>query len=188
MDEEYYPWNGDFTSVDPTASVAVVLLNVDFIPNDSVAIYGRLKTENIGIEKIVANVISNPNIRFVVICGKDIRGHFSGRSLQCLHKHGISENHRIINAPGAIPFIENIDNDAIKRFQDQVEIIDLIGETDSKKLKTEIHQVLEKKTESFGEPYIAIRLTKISKEKFFDKRALHSNIIINYVGKITKRK
>lgn len=187
MTEEYYPWGGDFTSVNPNDSVAVVLLNVDFVPKDTVALYGRLKTENIGIEKIIANVISNPHIRFVVLCGDDIRGHRSGRSLLCLHKNGINENHRVIDAPGAIPFIENLSEDAVNRFQKQVEIVDLIGETDSSVLQRKIDRIVEKEVECFGEPFIAIQLKQSAHEDFSDKRALHSKIIVNYMGNVKKR-
>jgi tetrahydromethanopterin S-methyltransferase subunit A len=187
MTEEYYPWGGDFTSINPNDSVAVVLLNINFTPNDHVAIYGRLKTENIGIEKIIANVISNPHIRFVVLCGKDIRGHQSGKSLLSLHQNGINDNHRIIDAPGAIPFIENLNEKAIQRFQKQVKVVDLIGETNSEKILEEIKKIAAKNIESFGEPFIAIQLKKISHEEFSDKRALHSKIIVNYMGKIKKR-
>ena len=187
MTEEYYPWGGDFTSVDPNSSVAVVLLNVDFVPEDSVALYGRLKTENIGIEKIIANVISNPHIRFVVLCGNDIRGHRSGKSLLCLHKNGINENHRVIDAPGAIPFIENLNEDAVERFRKQVKIVDLIGKTDPNILQREIDKIIERDVESFGEPFIAIQLKQSSHEDFSDKRALHSKIIVDYMGKVKKR-
>jgi len=188
MNEEYYPWGGDFTSVNPTGSVAVVLLNVDFVPKDNVAIYGRLKTENIGIEKIIANVISNPHIRFLIICGKDIRGHCSGKSLVCLYKKGRNENHRIIDAPGAIPFIENLNDKAITRFQHQITLIDLIGITDQKRLQDEINNIANKEVESYGDPFIAIQLKKQSSfQDYSDKRALHSKIIIDYRGKVKKR-
>lgn len=187
MVEEYYPWGGDFTAVNPHGTVAVVLLNIDFTPDAEVAIYGRLKTENIGIEKIVANVISNPHIRFVILCGDDIRGHQSGRSLVCLHSHGINENHRIIEAPGAIPFIENLNEDAIQRFQNQVEIIDLIGETNPEVLQKKIKEVTGQPVESFGEPFIAIQLKQSKQQEFSDKRALHSKIIVSYMGKVKKR-
>ena len=62
MKENYYPWGGEFTPCSSDGCVAVVLLNIDYKPSDNVALYGSLKTENIGIEKIVANVISNPHI------------------------------------------------------------------------------------------------------------------------------
>lgn len=32
------------------------------------ALAGTLQTENIGIEKIIANVVANPNIRYLILC------------------------------------------------------------------------------------------------------------------------
>jgi len=187
MTEKYFPWGGEFTICSSYGCVAVVLLTIDYIPPDAVAIYGPLKTENIGVEKIVANVISNPNIRYLVVCGKDIRGHRSGSSLLSLHKYGIDKNHRIVNAQGAIPYIENLNIKAIRRFQDQIEIIDLIDEVDKEKINKTILNLTKKTPSSFGEPYIAIRIKAATKIAVVDKRALHSKIIINYLGKVEKR-
>ena len=103
MKEEYYPWGGEFTACTYNGCIAVVLLNTYYKPSKKVAIYGSLKTENIGIEKVVSNIISNPNIRYLAVCGDEIRGHCSGMSLIALNKNGIDENHRIIGSPGAIP-------------------------------------------------------------------------------------
>jgi len=36
-----------------------------------VAIVGKLQTENLGIERIVQNVLPSPNIRHLVLCGPD---------------------------------------------------------------------------------------------------------------------
>ena len=182
-----YPWGGEFTVCSPKGCIAVVLLTTNYIPSNIVAIYGSLKTENIGIEKIMANVISNPNIRYLVICGKDIRGHCSGSSLISLHRFGIDENHRIINAPGAIPYIENLKNKAIERFQKQIEIVDLINEIDKDKIDKIITDLTKSSPSSFGEPYIAIRIKTSSMMNINDKRALHSKILVNYLGKVEKR-
>lgn len=187
MAEEYYPWGGEFTVCSPNGCVAVVLLNIQYAPPESVAIYGRLKTENIGIEKIVANTISNPHIRFLVVCGDDIRGHRSGSSLLALHKNGIDNNHRIIDAPGAIPYIENLKEDAIKRFQDQLNVVDLLGEKEKEKIDKIIADCTMKTPSSYGEPYIAIRIKPETTVSLTDKRALHSKIIIDYMGKVRKR-
>lgn len=187
MTDEYYPWGGEFTVGASTGCVAVVLLNIHYEPPKTVAIYGRLKTENIGIEKIVANTISNPFLRFLVICGDDIRGHRSGSSLIALHKNGIDQNHRIIDAPGAIPYIENLKEEAIKRFQAQLNIVDLIGEKDIARIDTIINDCTQKSPPSFGEPYMAIRLKPETTIDVTDNRALHSRIIIDYRGKIKKR-
>ena len=187
MENQYYPWGGEFTSCNLKGSVAVVILNIDYTPTDKVAIYGPLKTENIGIEKIVANVISNPNIRYLVVCGDDIRGHRSGSSLIALNKNGIDKQHRIIDAPGAIPYIENIDSEAIKRFQKQIEIVDLVGDKNKAKIDKVTEKFIEKSTQPFGESYIAIRITPEATILSDDKRALHSKIVIEYMGKIKKR-
>ncbi|MFO7678001.1 MAG: methyltransferase [Thermoplasmatota archaeon] len=187
MTNTYYPWGGEFTVCKENGCIAVVLLNIEYAPCDSVAIYGHLKTENIGIEKIVANVISNPHIRYVLVCGHEIRGHHSGQSLICLHSHGIDENHRIINASGAIPYIENLNVEAIHRFQSQVEIIDCLGITNKETLDSTIDSYLKKSSSCFGEPYIAIQIKPDAMTLIDDKRALHSKIIVNYMGKVSKR-
>ena len=187
MDENFYPWGGDFESCNPNSCVAVVLLNIEYNPTNKVAIFGPLKTENIGVEKIVANVISNPNIRYIVICGEDIRGHRSGASLLALHKNGIDKQNKIINSPGAIPYIENINNEAIDRFQKQIEIIDLIGEKEKEKIDKTIGDCIIKAPPSFGEPYIAIQIKPEVTISLDDKRVIHSKIVIDYLGRIKKR-
>ncbi|HIG99089.1 MAG TPA: hypothetical protein HA258_00770 [Thermoplasmata archaeon] len=187
MTEGFYPWGGEFTICAPQGCIAVVLLNIQYTPPESVAIYGPLKTENIGIEKIIANTISNPWIRFLILCGDDIRGHRSGSSLVALHKNGIDHNHRIINAPGAIPYIENLNIEAIKRFQAQLTIVDLMGETQKEKIDGIIAEYIHKAPPSFGEPFIAIRIKPQTTVTLTDNRALHSRILIDYLGKVKKR-
>jgi len=187
MEDKYYPWGGEFTARSPKGCVAVVILNFEYYPSDKVAIYGPLKTENIGIEKIVANIISNPNIRYLIICGDEIKGHRSGSSLIALNKNGIDKQHRIIDAPGAIPYIENLNNEAIERFQKQIEIINLIGVNNKKDIDNAINSCITKSPPPFGEPYIALRITPKAVTLLDDKRALHSKIVINYMGKIKKR-
>jgi tetrahydromethanopterin S-methyltransferase subunit A len=187
MDPEYYPWGGEFTRCSPTGCIAVVLLTLDYIPPNDVAIYGPLKTENIGIEKIIANVISNPHIRYLIVCGDDIRGHRSGSSLVALHKNGIDANHRIIDAPGAIPYIENLNQEAITRFRQQLQIINLIGEKEKTQIDQQIHKLINENPPSFGDPYIAIRIQTIPQVPLEDTRALHSKIVVDYLGKIKKR-
>jgi len=187
MKEDYYPWGGEFTACSPDGRVAVVLLNIEYTPPDIVAIYGPLKTENIGIEKIVANVISNPHIRYLIVCGDDIRGHRSGSSLITLQKNGIDEQNKIIDAPGAIPYIENLTMEAIDRFRNQIEIVDLLGIKDKRSIDKAVHDNTVKSVPPYGEPYIAIRIKSKTTVNLDDKRALHSKIVINYMGKVEKR-
>jgi len=187
MNVEYYPWGGEFVSVSPKGNIAVVILNLEYTPNKKIAIYGSLKTENIGIEKIVANVISNPNIRILIICGDEIRGHKPGKTLISLHKYGIDNDSKIVNAPGAIPYIENLSKEAINRFRFQIKIIDLINITNTKKINEIIDKFILKKFMPYGKPYIALKFKTEKKVKINDKRALHSKIKIDYLGKVKKR-
>ncbi len=187
MKENNYPWGGEFTACSPDGRVAVVLLNIEYTPPNTVAIYGPLKTENIGIEKIVANVISNPHIRYLIVCGDDIRGHRSGSSLVALQKNGIDEQNKIIDAPGAIPYIENLTMEAIDRFRNQIEIVDLLGIKDKRSIDKAVHDNTVKSVPPYGEPYIAIRIKPKTTVNLDDKRALHSKIVINYTGKVEKR-
>lgn len=95
-----------------------------------IAICGKCVTENIGIEKIIQNVASNPYIRFLILCGRISKGHFVHQAIISLKKNGIDKEKRIIGAKGNTPFLKGIDEKQSERFRKQIEIIDLIGEED----------------------------------------------------------
>lgn len=121
---------GDYTVGDPKSRIAVVTLASQINPSPEAAIWGSSKTENLGVEKIIVNIISNSNIRYILVCGTESRGHLAGQSLLAIHANGIDEKGRIIGSEGAIPFIENISREAVKRFQQQVVLLNRIGLTD----------------------------------------------------------
>ena len=50
---------GDYTVGNPKSRIAVVTLASYINPSPEAALWGSSKTENLGVEKIVANVISN---------------------------------------------------------------------------------------------------------------------------------
>ena len=116
------PLRGDYQVGDPRSAVAVVTLASPLLIKGC-AIFGQCVTENLGLEKIVANVISNCNIRFLIVCGLESKGHLPGNTLLALHKNGIDPQGRIVGSKGAIPFIQNLPPEAISRFQEQVELI-----------------------------------------------------------------
>jgi len=92
------------------------------------ALAGTLQTENIGIEKIICNIISNPNIRYLIICGPESPGHLVGESLLALAKNGLNERKRIIGTEAPTPYLFNIQPEFVQRFRDQITMIDLINE------------------------------------------------------------
>ena len=135
---------GDFISGDASNCVAVVTMGSHLdekgICDAGAAICGSCKTENLGIEKVIANVISNPNIRFILTCGTEVKGHLSGQTFKALHANGVKEG-RVVKAEGAIPFIENLKDDAIKRFQEQVKIVDIMETEDHAAIKAKINEL-----------------------------------------------
>jgi tetrahydromethanopterin S-methyltransferase subunit A len=129
---EWPPVPGDFEVHDPSHSVAICTLGKKIeIPGEN-AIVGSCKTENIGIERVIINVISNPNIRFLILAGPEVPGHLTGRTLRALYHNGIDpQTKKIINAEGAIPYIENVPLEGVERFREQIELVDMINVLDS---------------------------------------------------------
>jgi tetrahydromethanopterin S-methyltransferase subunit A len=92
------------------------------------ALAGTLQTENIGIEKIICNVVSNPNIRYLIVCGPESPGHLVGEALLALAENGLDEQKRIIGTEAPTPYLFNLQPEFVQRFRDQVNLIDLINE------------------------------------------------------------
>ncbi|MDR3290604.1 MAG: tetrahydromethanopterin S-methyltransferase subunit A [Methanobrevibacter sp.] len=157
------PWppvNGDFIVGNPESPVAVVTLashNEDVPAAAGASIAGPCKTENLGVEKVVANIISNPNIRFLILCGSEVQGHITGQSIEALHQNGVDpEKRSIVGATGAIPYVENIPDDGIERFQKQVEIINLVDVEDAAQIEAKVKECIEKDPGAFEEEAILI--------------------------------
>ena len=98
------------------------------------ALSGMLQTENIGLEKMICNIVANPNIRYIVLCGRESAGHLPGESLLSLKKNGVNETRQIIGTSAPTPYLHNIPVELIERFNQQiVSIVNLLcqpGERD----------------------------------------------------------
>ena len=149
--------SGDYVVGDPESPVAVTAL-ASLIEADlsGAAIAGPCKTENLGIEKVVANIISNPNIRFLILAGAEVQGHITGQSFKALHENGADpDKKKIIGATGAIPFVENVPLEGVERFQQQQEIVDLIDTEDIGTIQSKINECVEKDTGTYeAEPKV----------------------------------
>lgn len=152
---------GEYTVGDPKSCVAVVTLGSHLDENKIVdagaAIVGICKTENIGIEKMVANILANPNIRFLIVCGAEVTGHLTGDAIINLHKNGV-QNNRIVGAKGAIPYIENLPEEAIDRFRKQIEIVNIIGTEDLGSITAKIKECISKDPGAYPEPPMVIEI------------------------------
>lgn len=167
--ENWPPVTGDYIVGNPESPVAVATLasHIEEIPSAAgAAIAGPCKTENLGLEKVIANLISNPNIRFLILCGAEVQGHITGQSLQALHENGCDpEKRKIIGATGAIPFIENIPEEGIERFQRQLELIDLIDDENSDSITSKVKECIEKDPGAFEEDCLVIKISEKQNNK-----------------------
>ena len=118
---------------------------------------GSCKTENLGLEKVIANYIANPNIRFMLLCGTEVKGHLSGQSMVALHKGGVKDG-RIVGAEGAIPFIENLNDAAIKRFQEQITVVNIMESEDLNAIKAKIDELKAKDPGAFTADPIVVEV------------------------------
>ena len=147
---------GRYKIGNPQSCIAVCTLSsLDIELSDEymnkIAVIGKCVIENIGIEKIIKNTITNPNIRYIILCGKEPKGHFVGQGMMALKKNGIDKNRRIIEARGALPYLRNLKDEEIDHFRKQVEFVDLIDYEEVNVIEKEIDKLIEKDPGPFTE-------------------------------------
>jgi len=97
------------------------------------AIAGRLLSENRGIDAVIRFTLEHPDLRLIIVCGKEVKGHRAGQALLALARNGIDRGGRIIGARGPYPILKSPAGD-VRDFRRRVEIIDMIGTVDIEKL------------------------------------------------------
>lgn len=113
-------------AVSTLASVALAEQLANLKPKE-LCIVGKTETENIGVDKVVKNILSNPTIRFLLLTGQESQGHYSGKTLLALAENGVDERMRVIGSPGKRPVLKNITQEEVEMFRNQVRVIDLVG-------------------------------------------------------------
>jgi len=128
------PMIGEYFVLEPDAPVAVSTLASAELAEQlaqrkpsGLAIVGKTETENIGLDKVIKNVITNPAIRFLIVAGHEAQGHRSGQTLIALTENGVDAKNRVVGSPGKRPFLRNVSLDEINAFRQQVHVIGLIG-------------------------------------------------------------
>ncbi|MCL5073899.1 MAG: hypothetical protein M1308_23860 [Actinobacteria bacterium] len=106
-------------------------------------IVGKTETENIGIEKVIKNIIANSNIRYLLLVGIDPKGHNSGNTLMALSSNGVDENMKVIGSTGKRPTLVNVTREETKDFRKQVQVIDMIGCKDIEKIQAKITELIK---------------------------------------------
>jgi tetrahydromethanopterin S-methyltransferase subunit H len=149
------PLPGDYITGNPCAMLAVMTCGSYDLPKklmermaDKIAIAGFCETENEGLAKIIQNIVSNPHIREIVICGERVRGHEPGQTIIALRSYGLDEKYAVIGSRGTIPtllptyFKGDNPSKYVKRFQEQiVSITDMVEETSPEKIWLKVDEL-----------------------------------------------
>jgi len=165
------PLPGDFHVVRYCAPVAVCTLNSEALAvrlatrkPDGLSIVGTMHTENLGIERVIKNVLANPHIRFLLLCGEDTQqavGHLPGQSLECLFRNGLDDRGRINGARGRRPVLKNVSREEVLAFMNQVELESFIGEQDEQVLSERIRAISERNLGPYAQAFIETAVKRI---------------------------
>lgn len=93
-------------------------------------IVGKTETENIGIDKVIKNTITNPTIKYLLLVGIEPKGHKSGETFVELIKNGVDDKMRVIGSTAKKPILRNVSVEEINSFRKQVEVVNMIGCSD----------------------------------------------------------
>lgn len=113
------------------------------------ALSGLLQTANVGIEKIIANVVANSNIRYLVLCGPESEGHKPGDALRALMNNGVDENQTIRGSIALTPTLYNTSPEVVERFRHQITLVDLLWETDPDVVREAVNACIQEEPTEF---------------------------------------
>ena len=135
---EYPPEEGRYlrgNDYSPAAVIIILTYDAEAIPAEieklvragveaGAALSGTLQTANIGIEKVICNIVANPNIRYLILGGPESEGHKTGDAIKALLKNGVDEKKRIIGTSGLSAYLYNVPMEFITRFREQLTLVD----------------------------------------------------------------
>ena len=126
---EYYLGAGNAVAICTLSSIDLLETVSRSSLMNKVLIAGRLLSENKGIDAIISFVIKHPELKRLILCGKEVKGHRAGQTLLALRINGMDSFGRVIGAVGPNPVLMSSPPD-VEIFRHQIQIINLIGAVD----------------------------------------------------------
>ncbi len=150
---DWPPSPGHFALGNFDSAVAVCTLSstalIDQISPEYSAITGSIQTANLGLEKMIRNVVSNPRLRYLVLCGKESPIFKVGEALLMLQANGLDKQGHIIGATGSAAELTNLPRETVETFRQQIELVNFIGELNPRRLNQLIKELYERQTPPF---------------------------------------
>jgi tetrahydromethanopterin S-methyltransferase subunit A len=153
LENSWPPHPGEYIVGNPAGSVAICTLSSRELPQkliatigSDLAIAGRCDTENIGIEKVVLNLLANDHIRWLLLCGVEAPGHRAADAFLRLKERGVDANMRVLESASWRPLLKNLTLFDVARFREQIELVNLIGVTAVSKIVEAAREAAKKPT------------------------------------------
>jgi len=174
---------GDYIVGEPNAPVAVVTLASDYKYWElkNYALCGTCFSENFGIEKIIVNVLANPNINSLIVCGED-SAHLPGQTLVALAENGVTNFggfRKIVGSKAGLPYLNEIPMTSISRFLREIEILDLVGVTDP----VVIQKTIDSRSPGVREESSVIPMPEIDEHSWKKYEKLVTRNVMSYIKK-----
>ena len=154
---DWPPAPGHFVLGNFESAVAVCTLSstalIDQLNPNYAAIIGRVYTPNLGLEKMIRNVVSNPKLRYLVVCGKESPVFKVGQAILMLQTKGLDQQGRIRGAENSTAELINLPCETVDTFLRQIELIYMIGETNPRTIDRQTKELFERHTP----PYQALK-------------------------------
>jgi tetrahydromethanopterin S-methyltransferase subunit A len=159
LENSWPPHPGEYIVGNPTGSVAICALSNRELPQKLIAVVGpdlaiagRCDTENIGIEKVVLNLLANSHIRWLLLCGVDAPGHRAADAFLRLKERGVDANMRVLESASWRPVLKNLTLFDVARFREQIGLVNLIGVTAVSKIVEAAQEAAKKPTAALSFP------------------------------------
>ncbi len=162
---DYPPEEGRYlrgNDYSPVAVVCILNCDEDKIPPEidamvraglegGASLSGTLQTPSIGLEKVICNIVANPNIRYIILAGPESEGHLTGDALKALLKNGVDQKKRIIGTDALHPWLYNIPIEFVERFRQQLSLIDLQFKSTPELIKKAVWSCIQEHPTDFME-------------------------------------
>lgn len=168
----------------PKSEVGIVTLwtptkkITDKIDKGLFCVAGQLYSKE-GISYIIRNILANPSIRYLLVCGNDLSG--SGQALIDLFKKGIDKDYNIVNIPYS-SIHKEIPLRSINTFRKGVKINNSIGISDCQEITKKI-----KKYKPVGKTFTkanVFNLAKTEKENYLPTDQSVFKVTNEHIGQV----
>jgi tetrahydromethanopterin S-methyltransferase subunit A len=132
--------NGDSIAICTLSSIDLLKKISKDRMMEKVVIAGRLFSENKGIDCLVTFCVQSLDMKYLLICGRDTKGHYPGDALTNLMDNGTDSRGRIINSIAPYPYL-TVNTDLIDKFRKRIQVIDMRGCFDLDKIRNKIDDI-----------------------------------------------